>query len=335
LKRHIERKHFGRGKPILKYLSGNLIYNPVVTPGNLIYNPVVTPGNLIYNPVVTPGNSIYNPVVTPGNSIYNPVVNPPHRYVLQNEYPIFKASSTGPFFYSSTEHKPDTDYLFDTNFKHIFQFMELLNKIKSRYAPSNPVIPIYFSPPAPQSYNSLKGNTVYVRFDDKSQYQSKVYRNYEGVTGFRADICQNCFATLIIRIGGGPENKIEHKCYPNGIEAVKRLGFLEYAIDYLTEVNKIPEVLFQECRAWSNNTTGRLYLIATKIQQSVEGRYEIQENYEALQFLKALAEQKMLLNDMGLFKFLKFAKKSTSTFVTVKGKPGEENSNYMISVSNV
>jgi len=43
----------------------------------------------------------------------------------------------------------------------------------------------------------------------------------------------------------------------------------------------------------------------------------------------------MMPNDTELYEFLKLAKNQTAAFVTLKGKPGQENLKYMIAVSNV
>jgi hypothetical protein len=130
-----------------------------------------------------------------------------------------------------------------------------------------------------------------------------------------------------------------HKCDSNRADVIRKLDPIECLIDHITKINKIPELLFQECKDWANNTNGQLYLIARKIgppDKSDGQNNEIQENYEALPFLnKVLAEPKIIPNDRELYEFLKLAKNRTATFVTLKGKPPEEDLKYMIAVSNV
>ena len=130
-----------------------------------------------------------------------------------------------------------------------------------------------------------------------------------------------------------------HKCDPNRADAIRKLDPIENLIDHLTKFNKIPELLFQNCKDWANNTNGQLYLIARKIgppDKSDGQNNEIQENYDALPFLnKVLGEPKIIPNDRELYEFLKLAKNQTATFVTLKGKPPEEDLKYMIAVSNV
>jgi hypothetical protein len=231
---------------------------------------------------------------------------------------------------------------FDKNFEPIYKLMEFQQKLNSFYGSLNPNPVKYFSPPTGPSYYSFINKTVHVSAHTNSQLQGGTSRNYDRVTGFRAGICQNCLATIVMETGTHDKNlsiQDTHKCDSNRADVIRKLDPIECLIDHITKINKIPELLFQECKDWANNTNGQLYLIARKIgppDKSDGQNNEIQENYEALPFLnKVLAEPKIIPNDRELYEFLKLAKNRTATFVTLKGKPPEEDLKYMIAVSNV
>jgi hypothetical protein len=231
---------------------------------------------------------------------------------------------------------------FYKNFEPIFKLMEFQQKLNSINGSLNPYPLEYFSPRTALSHYSFISKTVHVSAHANSQHQGGTSRNYDGVTGFRAGICQNCLATIVMETSTHNKNlSIQdiHKCDPNRADVIRKLDPIEYLIDHITKINKIPELLFQKCKDWANNTNGQLYLIARKIgppDKSDGQNNEIQENYEALPFLnKVLAEPKIIPNDRELYEFLKLAKNRTATFVTLKGKPPEEDLKYMIAVSNV
>jgi len=298
LKRHIGRKHTGIGTPILQYISGN--------------------------------------------SIFTPAVAPTYRYVLNHENDIFKSPPEDRIFQSNALRMENSSDWFYKNFEPVYKLMELQLKLNSSYGSLNPNPVKYFSPPTVPSYYSSISNTVHVSAHANSQIQGGMSRNYDGVTGFRAGICQNCLVTIVMETGTHNKNlSIQdiHKCDLNRADAIRKLDPIEYLIDDITKINKIPELLFQECKDWAYNTNGQLYLIARIIgppDKSDGQNKEIQENYDALPFLnKVLAEPKIIPNDRELYEFLKFAKNQTATFVTLKGKPPEEDLKYMIAVSNV
>jgi hypothetical protein len=298
LKRHIGRKHRGIGTPILQYISGN--------------------------------------------SIFTPPVAPTYRYVLNHENDVFKRPPEDRIFHSNTLDTENSSDRFYKNIEPVYKLMELQLKLISIYGSLNPNPVKYFSPPTVPSYYSSISNTVDVSAYANSQIQGGTSRNYDGVTGFRAGICQYCLSTITMTIGTHNKNlSIQdiHKCDPNKADAIRKLDPIENLIDHITKINKIPELLFQECKDWAYNTNGQLYLIARKIgppDKSDGQNNEIQENYDALPFLnKVLAEPKIIPNDRELYEFLKLAKNQTATFVTLKGKPPEEDLKYMIAVSNV
>jgi hypothetical protein len=298
LKRHIGRKHTGIGTPILQYISGN--------------------------------------------SIFTPAVAPTYRYVLNQENDVFKRYPEDRIFHSNALRMENSSDWFYKNFEPVYKLMELQLKLNSSYGSLNPNPVKYFSPPTAPCHYSFISKTVHVTAHANSQIQGGTSRNYDGVTGFRAGICQKCLATIVMQTGTHNKNlSIQdiHKCDPNRADAIRKLDPIECLIDHITKINKIPELLFQECKDWANNTNGQLYLIARKIgppDKSDGQNNEIQENYDALPFLnRVLAEPKIIPNDRELYEFLKLAKNQTATFVTLKGKPPEEDLKYMIAVSNV
>ena len=59
-------------------------------------------------------------------------------------------------------------------------------------------------------------------------------------------------------------------------------------------------------------------------------------SYDTFPFLsKVFAQSKTILTNSELYEFLKIAKNQTKTVITLTGKPGEENSKYMLAVSTV
>ena len=277
-----------------------------------------------------------------GNSIFTPSVVPTYRYVLNDENHVFKPSPEDRIFHSNTLHiENSSDWLYK-NFDPVFNLMEFQQKLNSTSGSLKPNPVKYFSPPTAFSHYSFISKTVDVSAHANSQLQGGTSRNYDGVRGFSAGICQNCLATIVMETGTHNKNlSIQdiHKCDPNRADAIRKLDPIEKLIDHTTKFNKIPELLFQECKDWANNTNGQLYLITRKIgppDKSDGQNNEIQENYDALPFLnKVLAEPKIIPNDRELYEFLKFAKNQTATFVTLKGKTPGEDLKYMIAVSNV
>jgi len=141
--------------------------------------------------------------------------------------------------------------LFDKYLDRILQRMELQLKMNSIKQSLNPNPPKCFSQLTPQSYNSFISKTVHMRAEGVSEHQGEISRNYDGVSGFRAGICQNCLATMVMEIGASRQNlgiqNVQHKCDPSRADAIKKLDSVQYSTDLLTKVNKLPEMLFQKC----------------------------------------------------------------------------------------
>jgi hypothetical protein len=296
LKRHIERKHSSRGKPILQYVSGN--------------------------------------------SIFTPSIAPPHAYTVQDDYDIFGRTQKDHIFYSNSSQMKNNYDLSDKYVDRFFQFMDLQLKIDSTNQSLN-VNPLnHFRPPPPQFHSSFISKPVYMIADQSSEYRDKISRKYDNVIGFGVVICHKCLTIIISEIGSGSQNiRIQdiHKCDPSIANAIQKLDSRQYTIDFLSKVNKFREILFEKCKDWANNTTCKLYLIARKVGSSDENqKEEIRENYEGLRWLnRALAKSYIILSDAELREFLKFTKYQTMTFVTTKGKSGQQNFKYMIAISNI
>jgi hypothetical protein len=122
-------------------------------------------------------------------------------------------------------------------------------------------------------------------------------------------------------------------------DALRKQGEKLYTLELIRKLESIPEQLSRDCKDWADSTSGQLYLIATKVEHSGEledHRYEIEQNYDKIPFLrKVLSESKIRLSDEELYQFLKFTKNTTKTIVTLRGKSGGQNLNYMIAVSTV
>ena len=162
LKRHIQRKHKGIGKPVKQFIYGNSIFTPPETA--------------------------------------------PTQVVFKDQYSTFKPPSENPIFYSNPPHHIEfNDDWFDKYFKPVLRLLELQLKVNSEIQPLNLSIP----KDLPQ-FSSWPNNTFigiptfigtpeYIRADGISQEESKISRNYDGVSGFRAGICQKCLATILMR----------------------------------------------------------------------------------------------------------------------------------------
>ena len=277
-----------------------------------------------------------------GNSIFTPAVAPTYQYVLNDENGVFKRSPEDRIFHSNTLHIENSSDRFYKNFEPIFKFMELQQKSNSSNQSLSPNQVRYFSQPSPPPYYSFPGIIGNFSAHVKSQRAGVSSRNYQGITGFRAAVCQKCLATIVMETGTHKQDfNIQdiHKCDPEKADAIRKLDPMQCMIEHITKINNIPEVLLQECKDWANETSGHLYLVPRKIgppDKSNAQNNEIQANYDGLWFLnKVLAEPKIIPNDRELYEFLKLAKNRTETFVILKGKPPEEDLKYIIAVSNV
>ena len=99
-----------------------------------------------------------------------------------------------------------------------------------------------------------------------------------------------------------------HKCNLRKVDEIMKLDDLQYGIELVRKVNTLPELLFQECKDWSRETGGQLYLIARKIGPSTESQTDqTQENDILLQFLSTILKQsKVILNDSNYMNSSKF-----------------------------
>ena len=267
-----------------------------------------------------------------GNSILTPEESPhfPFSVLFQDEYGI-KPTIKAPNLKSYTQNQSSYDWqdkLFEPFLKAI-RFQSIINSWnQSRYQNQSPYSPYQYA----AFHNSVgSGGPVYFRTETASNQLDNIPRNYDGVSGFKVDICLNCLTTLQTSIGSKDINLQEiHKCTPGTEDAIKRLGPEEYALDLQRKLNENHELLFKECKNWANNTSGQIYLVARKIQASHENETEGETtlvHYDAFPFLsKVLAQSKTILTDNELYEFLKLAKNQTKTVITLTGKPGEGNS---------
>lgn len=221
----------------------------------------------------------------------------------------------------------------------ILKAMQLQSKINSYYHFQNQHQFRYISQPYIQPHTSFTSNPL--SFGNHTiSHQRSIPLNYEGVSGFKVEICLSCLAIIITAILDETLNfECDHKCISGTESVIMRLGPKRYFFDLSRELDKFPDLLFNQCKKWANNTSGQLYLVAKKIQSSHESqnkKCDIQANNDALPFLnKNLAESKVMLNDTNLYEFLKLAKNGTNAVVTFRGKPGQENIKYILTISTV
>jgi hypothetical protein len=270
-----------------------------------------------------------------GNSIFTPDETPPTEVVFKDQYSILKPRSENRIFYSNSRHMENNNDWFDKYFKPVFRLMEFQLRTNSAIQPLNFSVPKDLPQFSSWPYNSFIGIPEYIRADGNSQKGGKISRNYDGVSGFRAGICQKCLVGFLVPIGPTLSIQHSHKCNLREVDEIMKLDDLQYTIEFVRKVNTLPDLLFQKCKDWSKETGGQLYLIARKIGSSSESQTDqSQENYVLLQFLtRILKQSKVILNDSELHEFLKISKYQTIAFVTHRRIPSQENFKYMIAVS--
>lgn len=277
-----------------------------------------------------------------GNSIVTPEETPSSLQVFHDEYAMKQRQPA--FRDSNSFHIKDTIDWLDEWFNKYTEPVLKLMEIRARINPMNQSMnanPLaYFSQVDGYPYQSFHSTPTYLGVDSNSEAQPKIPRNYDGVSGFKADICLKCLTTGTAAIG--PKSfsiQDVHRCNSEWEDWVKKLEPREYAINLIDKVYNLPRLLLQECKEWANNTSQQLYLVATKIESPVMNeshKGNAQSNYAELSFLnKLLAQSKIMPNDTELFEFLKFAINQTKTVITLSDKTGQSSSKFMLAVSNV
>jgi hypothetical protein len=297
LRRHMERKHAGIGKPILQYIDGNSIITPEEPPSTL--------------------------------------------HVFRDEYAI-KPHVKTPFFRSNSSHiQNDDDWIDKWADKYIEPILKL-NEYRARMNSINqslsPIPSIYSSQFTGLPHYGFSSSPAYVPVERDSQDRNIISRNYDGVSGFKVGVCAHCLAIISMPIGPKDIRLQDiHKCGSMRLDSISKLDPREYAIDLLRKHQSLPELLFRLCKDWASNTSGQLYLRinSTKLlNESEDKNHEIQENYDSLSFLtRVLSESKIILTDMELLEFLRFARNQTRATLTIKSNNGEAYSEYNLAIT--
>lgn len=191
---------------------------------------------------------------------------------------------------------------------------------------------------SPHHDNLRSSSSVYFRNKTALNQQKKIARNYEGVSGFKVNICLNCleFFSMPVLSNDRSLKKI-HKCTPEMEAEIKTLGTEEFTLALRRTVNMFPGILFNECQDWANSINGLIYLTATKTDKSDKSETQdenILVDYDSLPFLKrVLSESKIKLTNVELLEFLEHAINQTKIIITLPGQPGQANQNYMLEIS--
>ncbi len=268
-----------------------------------------------------------------GNSILTPDETSPQLMVFPDEYsarPRTKVPVLQPYASNTQSSDGWEDRLF-----RLIQLQSTINQ--SRFQNQPPFLSQYHNP-LQGSYRSI--NQIYTGNEITSNQQYSTPKNYDGISGFKVDICLNCLATLSMQIGSKDSNLQEfHKCTPGTVDAIEILGPEEYAHELRRKVNSFPELLFNECKEWANSTGGQIYLVSRKIEELDKSESQNDNtlvDHDALPFLnKVLAESKMTLNDVELYEFLRFTINQTRTVITLRDIPGQANLKYLLAVSTL
>ena len=274
-----------------------------------------------------------------GNSIVTPEEAPTTLQVFRDEYTSNQYAKP-PFFHTNTTHSQNDDDWLDKWTDKYIEPIRKLNEFRVRLNALNPLIPYapsHFSQFTAQPHYSFSSSPAYVPVERDSQDRDKISRNYDGVSGFKVDVCVHCLAIISMPIGPKDIRLQDiHKCGSMRLDAISKLDPREYAIDLLRKQQSLPDSLFQQCKDWASDTSGQLYLTAksTKLLDFNEHKnHEIQENYDSFPFIKTvLSESKIKLTDAELLAFLRLARNQTRTTLTIKASNGEANLKYDLAV---
>lgn len=275
-----------------------------------------------------------------GNSIVTPEEAPTTLQVFRDEYTSNHHAKL-PSFHTNTSHiQNDDDWLDKWTERYvepILKFNEHRIRMNSQNQSLNPFAQSHFSQFTAQPHYSFSINPTYIPVERDSQDRDIISRNYDGVSGFKVDVCAHCLAILSIPIGPKDLRLQDiHRCDSMRGDAIMKLEPREYAIDLLRKHQSLPDSLFQQCKDWASNTGGQLYLTvkSTKLLDNSEDKnHEIQENYDSFPFIKTvLSESKIKLTDAELLAFLRLAKNQTRTTLTIKASNGEANLKYDLAV---
>ena len=273
-----------------------------------------------------------------GNSIITPEETLPSIQVFRDESAIKLSTKTRfkrPNPFQTNNNKDWMEEWSEKYIEPILKFKEFMTRMNSSqdrnlpmYMPQSFTLPPISSSSIPLSYGG----------ELNSVYPINTTRNYDKVSGFKVDICLKCFTTYVMPIRPRNLSILDgHKCESSRIDAIKKLEPKQYVTELFWKFHNFTDTLFRQCKEWADNTSGQLYLIATKVEivdESGSQNYEIDENGDSLPFIKTiLSGSKIKLNDSVLYEFLKLSGNQTKTTITIKSSSGESNLCYILAVS--
>lgn len=303
MKRHIERKHGGMGKPALRYIFRNSIIAPEETPSSR---------QIFYD------ESANEPSIT-------------RRF--------------GTLFLDSDSR--DTQNSYSSLDKWLDNCIEALLKPNEILAGTNAVNqPLNMNPPVNFSLVesptfSLPKYTLKYPAQDRVNSSGQVVpdRDYQGVSGFKINVCDICLQMITVMIGHKNPIQDSHKCDSRIVDIIKTQDPTGYASHMRDLLSIMPQFLLHNCKEWAKNTSGQLYITARKIESSDMSEIQtlnVQINHDQLSFLnKLLAQSKIIPTDIELFEFLKLAIIQTKIVITLRGESDQINSKYLLAVTNV
>jgi hypothetical protein len=282
---------------------------------------------------------------------HNGVGNPIKQYIVGNS--IVTPDETSPLavLLDEIRVKPHTKYpilqpdvqQIESSDKWGDRMLELF-KVRSNTNPisspsSDHQQPFFSQRSIHDDYRNIGSDGLYDGSDLMSNQRDNTPVNYDGVTGFKVEICPNCLTTITMPIGAkDPKLEQFHKC-TIAEELFTILGPEEYTLELRRKFKDAPELLFWQCKKWAETTSRDIYLMARKIEPT--DKSEIQnddtlEDHQVLPFLsKLLTESKMRASEIELFEFLRFTIDQTKAVITLKGEAGQRNSKYLLAVTTI
>jgi hypothetical protein len=225
----------------------------------------------------------------------------------------------------------------DRILEFICQYYEERIRSYPKNQPFSPTAVTHLPQPIQLHQNNFNHKTIYPDSYNRLERPDIEHTSYEGVTGFKGDVCSNCLVIVIIRTWSSSQEfavRNVHKCDPIILDSVNKLDPIQRSSELWRENYALPQVLLSECKDWARNTTGQLYLVAKPSNEQIGNEIEIQENYDSLPFLKSvLSNSKINLNDLELLEFLKLAGNQTKACFTIKANSGHLNLRYILAVT--
>lgn len=262
-----------------------------------------------------------------GNSIITPEETTHSFQAFRDEY----ASGRKVYpFHQANRLQSDVD-----NDEWVDKWIERILKLKEINAKSN----FTFQSNNPSAYFTHSGDLqTPLKYDiyEKNLEIHNAPKSYDDVSGFKVDVCLKCLITDIIPIDSKHSIQDIHKCSSTNEEWTKSLTSEEYAVNLIDKLGNLPEILYQRCKEWAENTTGHIYLTCKQIESPDNNQgpeVGVRANSPKLSFLNTLlANSKIEPNDNELREFLKLARSQTR--IVIDFDPIISQQKFLVSVSN-